>query len=197
MSDILFNSDFAKNSKFEENFVGDILAIDEWLQLVSQFKNYYRQNKYEEINHLIPKKIHQIWLGKKGIPRKSIDWMQSWKKFNPDWEYILWDEEKIKELQVSEFNVYSKELNPGYRSDILRYIILNKFSIICSDVFDIFIFFFAFCGPPFCGSPFAVLDNPRCLWERTSLFASMAPYGPWAERPLRYQGPRSAIFKNI
>ena len=44
MSDILFNSDFAKNSKFEENFVGDILAIDEWLQLVSQFKNYYRQN---------------------------------------------------------------------------------------------------------------------------------------------------------
>ena len=133
MSDILFNSDFAKNSKFEENFVGDILAIDEWLQLVSQFKNYYRQNKYEEINHLIPKKIHQIWLGKKGIPRKSIDWMHSWKKFNPDWEYILWDEEKIKDLQVSEFNVYSKELNPGYRSDILRYIILNKFGGLYAD----------------------------------------------------------------
>ena len=40
MSNSLFNSDFAKNSKFEESFVGNILSIDEWLQLVSQFKRY-------------------------------------------------------------------------------------------------------------------------------------------------------------
>ena len=59
--------------------------------------------------------------------------MRSWKKFNPDWEYKLWDEENIKELKVSDFNVYSKEINPGYRSDILRYIILNKFGGLYAD----------------------------------------------------------------
>ena len=128
MSNSLFNSDFAKNSKFEESFVGNILGIDEWLQLVCQFKRYLSsQNNSKENKTFIPKKIHQIWLGKKRVPSKSIKWMRSWKKFNPDWEYKLWDEENIKELKVSEFNVYSKEINPGYRSDILRYIILNKF----------------------------------------------------------------------
>ena len=134
MSDSLFNSDFAKNSKFEESFVGNIISTDEWIQLVSQFKKYYNsQNNYKENKAYIPKKIHQIWLGKKGVPKKSIKWMRSWKRFNPDWEYKLWDEENIKELKVSDFNVYSQEINPGYRSDILRYIILNKFGGLYAD----------------------------------------------------------------
>ena len=42
MSNSLFNSDFAKNSKFEDSFVGNILGIDEWLQLVSQFKRLFK-----------------------------------------------------------------------------------------------------------------------------------------------------------
>ena len=31
-------------------------------------------------------------------------------KFNPDWEYILWDEESIKNLDIKDFNVYLKPL---------------------------------------------------------------------------------------
>ena len=59
--------------------------------------------------------------------------MDSWKKYNNDWEYKLWDEENIKELKIKEFNIYSKELNPGYRSDIVRYIVLNKYGGIYVD----------------------------------------------------------------
>ena len=40
MQNNLFNSEFARNSKFDENFVGNILKIEEWLFLVTQFKNY-------------------------------------------------------------------------------------------------------------------------------------------------------------
>ena len=56
--------------------------------------------------------------------------MKSWKKYNPDWEYKLWDEDNIRELNINDFDVYSKKLNPGFRSDILRYIILKKFLIL-------------------------------------------------------------------
>lgn len=128
MKNNLFNSDFAKYSKFDNDFVGNISKIKEWIELVSQFKEYLnKKNNLENNKPIIPKKIHQIWLGGKGVPKKSIKWMNSWKRLNPDWEYKLWNEDNIKELKVSEFNVYSKKINPGYRSDILRYIILNKF----------------------------------------------------------------------
>ena len=53
--------------------------------------------------------------------------MESWQKLNKDWDYKLWDEKSIKELNIKDFDVYSKKLNPGYRSDIIRYIVLKKY----------------------------------------------------------------------
>ncbi len=128
MKNNLFNSDFAKHSKFDTNFVGDIIEFDQWLKLATQFKEHLNNiSDPKRSEPLIPKKIHQIWLGANGVPKKSIEWMKSWKKYNPDWEYKLWNEENIKELEFFELDVYSKRLNPGYRSDILRYVILDKY----------------------------------------------------------------------
>lgn len=42
---------------------------------------------------LIPKKIHYCWFGGKPIPQKNLEWMQSWKKYCPDYEIIRWDED--------------------------------------------------------------------------------------------------------
>ena len=134
MKNNLFNSEFARNSKFDQNFVGNISKIEEWLFLANQFKSYIEKSNIS--NHskvLIPRKIHQIWLGEKNIPKISKNWMNSWKEFNPEWEYKLWDEQNIKELNVKDLNVYSKQFNPGYRSDILRYVILKKFGGIYVD----------------------------------------------------------------
>ena len=128
MENYFFNSDFAKNSKFDYGFVGNISKKDEWNILVSQFKKYL--NNAEEAlqnKNNIPKKIHQIWLGDKKLPTKYTNWMNSWKLYNPDWEYKLWNENNIKDLNIKEFDIYSKKLNPGYRSDILRYILLKRF----------------------------------------------------------------------
>ena len=120
MENNLFNSEFARNSKFDKNFVGNILKIEEWLLLSDQFKKYIGKSKISDKSKvLIPKKIHQIWLGEKSIPRICKKWMNSWKNLNPQWEYKLWDEKNIKELNVADLNVYTKKFNPGYRSDIL------------------------------------------------------------------------------
>tara|TARA_A100001011_G_scaffold400579_1_gene516430 strand:- start:782 stop:1633 length:852 start_codon:yes stop_codon:yes gene_type:complete len=128
MQNNLFSSEFARNSKFDKNFVGNILKIEEWLLLSDQFKKYIEKSNISDKSKVqIPKKIHQIWLGEKNIPRICKKWMNTWKELNPQWEYKLWNEKNIKELNVDDLNVYSKKFNPGYRSDILRYVILKKF----------------------------------------------------------------------
>ena len=127
MENNLFNSSFAKNSKFDKNFVGNIKNINEWLILVNQYKVFQNKNFVKSKHFYIPKKIHQIWLGGKDIPKRCLKWMESWQKFNNDWDYKLWDEESIKELNIKDFDVYSQKLNPGYRSDIIRYIVLKKY----------------------------------------------------------------------
>ena len=126
-----FNSDFAKHSKFNYDFVGSITNSRDWITLANQYDGYLKNNNNN--NSLIPKKIHQIWLGKKKLPKKYYKWMNSWKVHNIDWEYKLWTEENIKELKINSFDIYSKELNPGYRSDIIRYIILEKYGGIYID----------------------------------------------------------------
>ncbi len=40
----------------------------------------------------IPKVIHYCWFGKQPIPEKNKMWMESWKKYCPDYEIIEWNE---------------------------------------------------------------------------------------------------------
>ena len=41
---------------------------------------------------IIPKVIHYCWFGKNEIPDKYKRWMESWKKFCPDYEIVEWNE---------------------------------------------------------------------------------------------------------
>lgn len=41
---------------------------------------------------LIPKKIHYIWIGGKEMPQEYKDNIASWRRHNPDYEIIRWDE---------------------------------------------------------------------------------------------------------
>ena len=68
MENNLFNSSFAKNSKFDKNFVGNIKNINEWLILVNQYKVFQNKNFVKSNHFYIAKKIHQIWLGGKDNP---------------------------------------------------------------------------------------------------------------------------------
>jgi mannosyltransferase OCH1-like enzyme len=76
----------------------------------------------------IPKKIHQIWLGSE-IPQKYQAWSDSWKKFNPDYEYRLWTDADLKEenIHITDWEVFNTISNMGQKSDYLRYHILNQF----------------------------------------------------------------------
>jgi mannosyltransferase OCH1-like enzyme len=88
----------------------------------------------------IPKIIHQIWLG----PNKRPDiWTNSWKidyiKKYPDWEYKLWTEKEINELDLINNKQYKHEQFYNGKSDIARYEILNKFGGIFIDADSLWI----------------------------------------------------------
>lgn len=54
---------------------------------------------------LIPKKIHYCWFGGNPIPDKNKRWMESWRKFCPDYEIIEWNESNY---DISK-NLYMKQ----------------------------------------------------------------------------------------
>jgi GT2 family glycosyltransferase len=80
----------------------------------------------------IPKIIHQIWIGPKPMPSK---FMETWKIKNPDYEYICWTEEKIKELNFTfrcQKIIDIVDLYHG-KADIMRLEILYKYGGIYLD----------------------------------------------------------------
>lgn len=44
---------------------------------------------------MIPKIIHYCWLSGDPIPDKLLSYMKSWKKYLPDYEFILWDKTRF------------------------------------------------------------------------------------------------------
>ena len=77
---------------------------------------------------MIPKIIHQIWIGPKKRPDMWIDTFRiDYINKNPEYQYILWNEDNIDPL-FNDFPIYRiiYDIEQTYngKSDILRYLIL-------------------------------------------------------------------------
>ena len=86
-------------------------------------KNFINANR----NHIgMPKKIHQIWLGGT-LPKAYQGYADTWKRFNPEWEYRLWMDKDVKEVDIPRRDLFDSIKNLGQKSDFLRYHILNQY----------------------------------------------------------------------
>jgi mannosyltransferase OCH1-like enzyme len=76
---------------------------------------------------MISKIIHQIWVG----PRKApVEWMQTWKDKHPTWEFMLWDNEAVKNFPfINKDKVEDMMARGLYHgvSDVVEYEILYNF----------------------------------------------------------------------
>ena len=105
-------------------FWNPFLFIGKTIKTIEKFENPFGNN---ESQTKIPKVIHQIWLGHGEPPTKLMDtWKIDYLKMYPDFEYVLWDDKKIKELYWSEdlTKIYNLEKDPKAKSDIARLLIL-------------------------------------------------------------------------
>ena len=76
----------------------------------------------------IPKIIHQIHLGSSPLSDLEKKWQLSWKKNNPEYIYILWDEQKIAQhIEITHAQAFYDCKNFSEKSDILRFEILYQF----------------------------------------------------------------------
>lgn len=104
----------------------------------------------------IPKIIHQLWIGPKTRPSK---FMETWKDKHPDFEYIMWNEDEIKNrgLKLECLNRVNEIEEINGKADIIRWEILYHYGGLFLDADSI-------CIEPFDqlinkGSPFAGYEN--------------------------------------
>lgn len=95
-----------------------------WKIVQSHFNKFRTNNS--PLKKSIPKKIHQIWLGS-DLPENYNKLINTWKFFHPDWEYKLWTDKDIEDLNLYNIDLYNKTKNYGEKSDILRYEILHRY----------------------------------------------------------------------
>lgn len=101
----------------------------------------------------IPKIIHYCWFGDKQIPKQNRIWMESWKKFCPDYQIIEWNESNY---DVSK-NLYMRQAYEkrkwAFVSDYARLDIIEQYGGVYLDTdvellknIDILLKNEAFCG---------------------------------------------------
>jgi mannosyltransferase OCH1-like enzyme len=85
-----------------------------------------------------PKIIFQTWKSKTDIPDKFRYWCNTWKKFNPQYEYVLWDDDDNRHFVSKHFpwflktyDSYNMEIK---RADAIRYMFLYKYGGIYVDM---------------------------------------------------------------
>jgi inositol phosphorylceramide mannosyltransferase catalytic subunit len=125
----LFVSDFFRGQRIFDDFHIKIRDIEYWQYLARIYSMWLSQKAYTPI---VPKKIHQIWLGS-AFPNKYKKFQESWKQINPDFEYYLWTDDNVRDLGLYNIESYLATDNYGVKSDLARYEILHKFGGIYVD----------------------------------------------------------------
>jgi hypothetical protein len=84
---------------------------------------------------MVPRIVHQIWLGDDVIPDQIKDWMGSWKRYLPAWRYKLWTDADLEELRprLRCPDIFESNQNVGLKSDVLRMEILRQFGGLYAD----------------------------------------------------------------
>ncbi len=114
---------FAKLSRVHPNFWMSEPDIDAWL---SYAQSYMRWTKRKRNHRYIPKIIHQIWIGSK-LPSELLTLSNTWRTLMPDYKYCLWTDKEIETLDFKGKSLYCSLVNPGAKSDIARYAILEQY----------------------------------------------------------------------
>jgi hypothetical protein len=81
----------------------------------------------------IPKIIHYCWFGGQEIPEKNRRWMESWKRFCPDYEIVEWNESNYDVTQNEYMYEAYRTKKWGFVPDYARLDIICKYGGIYLD----------------------------------------------------------------
>ena len=105
---------------------------------IKQLRDNYERLKPSKMplssSPIIPKVIHQIWLGQKSIPQNYQYYLNTWRQYNPDWVIKIWREEDVIKENFPSMDLYWLARSYQERSDIVRYEILKKYGGLYIDI---------------------------------------------------------------
>lgn len=81
----------------------------------------------------IPKVIHYCWLSGEPYPDFVLKCMESWQRYLPDYQFVLWDKEKIKEIDCSWINSAIIAKKWAFAADYIRLYALYNYGGIYLD----------------------------------------------------------------
>jgi len=108
-------------------------------ELYDFFKEIYENINPAVVEHdsklIIPKIIHQIWLGSP-VPESFVALQQSWIEHHVGrgWMYKLWTDADVAQMQLYNQEYYDATDNYGVKSDILRWEIIYAFGGVYVDM---------------------------------------------------------------
>src|SRR4051812_40239987 len=70
---------------------------------------------------MIPKVIHQFWIGPKARPTR---WMNAWRDRHPTWRYELWDDARCAAFPFEHRDKIAEATEYAGKVDIMRYEVL-------------------------------------------------------------------------
>jgi mannosyltransferase OCH1-like enzyme len=82
---------------------------------------------------MIPKKIHYCWLSGEEIPKILQDYMATWRKFLPEYEFVLWDKDKFDINSIKWVKEAYAEKKYAFAADYIRFYALYNYGGIYLD----------------------------------------------------------------
>lgn len=79
------------------------------------------------ISPIIPKIIHQIWLGKSPMPKNYQYFLETWRQNHPDWEIKVWNQEDILKENFPNIDLFFLARSYAEQADIARYEIIYRY----------------------------------------------------------------------
>ena len=86
---------------------------------------------------MIPKIIHQIWIGPHPIPEQLIHFIQTVKNLHPEFEYKFWNNNNLPTLPDKakiQYKRYGQIKKYAFQADVLRYFLLAEYGGLYLDV---------------------------------------------------------------
>lgn len=80
---------------------------------------------------MIPKILHQVWIGHNPRRPDHLEYLDGWRRLHPDWEYKLWTDENLGELDIK-VNLDDWPDLAG-RADIIRAYAVLKYGGVYAD----------------------------------------------------------------
>lgn len=83
---------------------------------------------------MIPKILHQIWVGDKEFPEECREYVHGWIAKHPGWSYHLWGNADIPSLNLETQSLYDRAWCGAMKADVLRYELMYRHGGVYVDI---------------------------------------------------------------